>query len=74
MKLTRINQLCAARGITTAYQLQKLLAVHPTVAARWFNDELESIDLTTVRRLCVFFECEPNDLFDLGDLSKSAQA
>lgn len=51
-----------ARGITTAYQLQKTLEVQPSVAARLWRGEMAMIALATVERLCDKLECEPGDL------------
>jgi len=57
-----IREMAEKRGITTAYQLQKALDVPPSQAAKWFNNDLESISLRTLDRLCVTLRCKPNDL------------
>jgi DNA-binding Xre family transcriptional regulator len=60
---TRIRELAEAKGIATAYQLQKAAGLSPSMAARLFRDEVEMIALRTVESLCRAFECQPGDLF-----------
>ena len=50
------------RGITTAYQLQKAMDVHPGMAARLWKNETEMIALKTIDALCETLDCEPGDL------------
>lgn len=58
----KIKEVCEARGITTAYQLQKALNVQPSVAARLFKGEFTKIDLKTLDRLCTVLRCQPHKL------------
>lgn len=60
---TRIKELAEAKGITTAYQLQKAAGLSPSMAARLFRDDVEMIALRTIECLCGAFECKPGDLF-----------
>jgi DNA-binding Xre family transcriptional regulator len=60
---TKINELCRAVGITTAYQLQKKTDLSPSQAARLYKDEVEAISLSVLERLCNTLECSPNDIF-----------
>jgi putative transcriptional regulator len=57
-----IKEMAQRRGITTAYQLQKALNVSPSLAAKWFNNDLKMIGLDTLNRLCAVLNCKPNDL------------
>ena len=59
---TRINELCASRGITTAYQLQKLTGLHPTPANNLFNDKVSRLHLDTLDLLCKAFNVAPGEL------------
>ena len=62
MITTRIKEMAEKRGITTAYQLQKLTELPPSMAARLFRDEVDMIALRTLDRLCTVLKCKPNDL------------
>jgi len=57
-----IREMAEKRGITTAYQLQKATSVQPTVAAKWFKNDLKMIGIESLDRLCVALKCKPNDL------------
>lgn len=57
-----IKEQAEKRGITTAYQLQKAAGVQPTVAARWFRNDLKMIGMDSLDRLCTILKCKPNDL------------
>ena len=57
-----IREQAEKRGITTAYQLQKAAGVQPTVAARWFRNDLKMIGIDSLDRLCSVLKCKPNDL------------
>ena len=57
-----IREVAEKRGIMTAYQLQKALNVSPSLAAKWFSNELKMIGIETLDRLCTALRCKPNDL------------
>ncbi len=57
-----IREQAEKKGITTAYQLQKATGVQPTVAARWFRNELKMIGIDSLDKLCAVLKCKPNDL------------
>ncbi len=58
----RIREAAEARGITTAYQLQKRMNVPPGTAARLWRGDMKMIGLDTVDALCEAIGCEPSDL------------
>ncbi|HJR07735.1 MAG TPA: helix-turn-helix transcriptional regulator [Pyrinomonadaceae bacterium] len=62
MIVIAIREQAEKRGITTAYQLQKATGVQPTVAARWFRNDLKMIGIDSLSRLCAVLKCKPNDL------------
>jgi len=62
MVTVAIREMAEKRGITTAYQLQKAVGVQPTVAARWFKNDLKMIGIDSLDRLCTVLKCKPNDL------------
>jgi DNA-binding Xre family transcriptional regulator len=61
----RIKEVAESRGITTAYQLQKLTGVHPSLAAKWFKNDLKMIGIDSIDLLCKKLNCTPNDLLVL---------
>ena len=62
MMATRIRAAAEERGITSGYQLTKVLGVSPSMGARLWKDNVEMIALSTLERLCDALNCEPNDL------------
>lgn len=63
IKLTlTIREACAARGITTAYGLQKALGCFPATAARLFKGEMRLISLDALEDLCDALDCDLADL------------
>jgi DNA-binding Xre family transcriptional regulator len=57
-----VQKVAIARGITTAYQLQKALDAYPSEAAKLWNSQVKQVSLTMLGRLCAALECEPGDL------------
>ncbi len=64
---TKINELCRAAGIATAYQLQKKTDLSPSQAARLYRDEVEAISLSVLEKLCNTLKCSPNDIFGYNE-------
>jgi len=61
----RIREVAESRGITTAYQLQKLTGVQATVAAKWYKNDLKLIAIESIDLLCKKLDCTPNDLLEV---------
>ncbi len=57
-----IKEIAEKRGIASSYQLMKLLDVPPSQALKWYRNELQSISIATLDRLCIALKCKPNDL------------
>jgi DNA-binding Xre family transcriptional regulator len=57
-----IREMAEKRGITTAYQLQRLTGAPPSMAAKWYRNEMKSIGIETLNLLCNALNCKPNDL------------
>jgi len=57
-----IREMAERRGITSSYQLMKALNIPPSQAAKWYNNDLESISMRTLDKLCAALRCKPNDL------------
>jgi DNA-binding Xre family transcriptional regulator len=57
-----IKEMAEKRGITSSYQLMKALNVPPSQAVKWFSNDMESISIRTLDRLCRALKCKPSDL------------
>jgi putative transcriptional regulator len=57
-----IREMAEKRGLTTAYQLMKALDVSPSLAAKWYKNDLKMVGIDTLNRLCAVLKCKPNDL------------
>lgn len=57
-----IKEVAEKRGITSSYQLMKLLNVPPSQALKWYSNDLESISIRTLDKLCEALRCKPSDL------------
>jgi DNA-binding Xre family transcriptional regulator len=64
---TKINELCRAVGITTAYQLQKKMDLSPSQAARLYKDKVEAMSLSVLEKLCNTLKCSPDDIFGYNE-------
>ena len=58
----RIKEVAQEKGLKTAYQLQKATGVQPSLAAKWYRNDLKSIGIETLDLLCRTLKCTPNDL------------
>jgi DNA-binding Xre family transcriptional regulator len=58
----RIKEVAQERGLMTAYQLQKATGAQPSLAAKWYRNDLKSIAIDTLDTLCRTLDCTPNDL------------
>lgn len=57
-----IKEVAESRGIKTAYQLQQKTGVQPNLAAKWYKNDLQSIAIHSLNRLCTALNCLPSDL------------
>jgi excisionase family DNA binding protein len=57
-----IKETAIRNGIKSGYQLQKAMNIQPAQAYKWFNNDLKMIDVTSLDKLCEFFDCVPSDL------------
>ncbi len=72
MVTLKIREAAEARGITTAYQLQKALNTMPSTAARLWRADMKMIGLDTIDALCEALKCEPADLIVRGNGKKKS--
>lgn len=59
----RIKERCLARGVTTAYQLQKAAQLAPSTASRLFNNDVTHVTMDTLGKLCDALDCDAGVLF-----------
>jgi DNA-binding Xre family transcriptional regulator len=57
-----LRELALKNGITTGYQLQTLLGIQPSLAKKWFANDLKMINFQSLNTLCKYFNCLPNDI------------
>jgi putative transcriptional regulator len=57
-----IKEIAEKNGIMKAYQLQKLLGIQPSLAAKWYSNDLKMIGFESLNTLCKAFNCEVGDL------------
>lgn len=53
----RIREVCQEKGITTAYQLQKIAGLGSTTAARLYSNEITGITLDALGKVCAALNC-----------------
>jgi putative transcriptional regulator len=58
----RLKEMAEKHGIKTAYQLQTLLNIQPSVAAKWFRNDMKMIGFESLNMLCKYFNCEITDI------------
>lgn len=59
----RIREAAEARGVTSSYQLMKLMGIPPGHASKLWKGEMRMIGLDTIDALCHALECKPGELF-----------
>jgi DNA-binding Xre family transcriptional regulator len=59
----RIREVAEARGVTSSYQLMKLMGIPPGHAAKLWKGEMRMIGLDTIDSLCHALVCKPGELF-----------
>jgi DNA-binding Xre family transcriptional regulator len=57
-----IKEIATKKGIKTAYQLQKLMNLQPSIAYKWFSNDLKMIGIESLNSLCEALDCLPSDL------------
>lgn len=58
----KIKEVAQAKGLTTAYQLQKKAKLMPSTASRLYRNQVSQITIKTLGKLCEHLECGPEDL------------
>jgi DNA-binding Xre family transcriptional regulator len=69
----KIKEIAERNGVTTAYQLQKLLNIQPSLAAKWYRNDLKMIGIESLNSLCAAFKCLPSDILIYVADAESAQ-
>jgi putative transcriptional regulator len=58
----KLREMAERHGIKSAYQLQTLLNIQPSVAAKWFKNDMKMIGFESLNILCKYFNCEITDI------------
>jgi DNA-binding Xre family transcriptional regulator len=58
----KIKEIAEKNSCYTAYQLQKLLGIQPSLAAKWYRNDLKMIGIASLNSLCAAFKCLPSDI------------
>jgi DNA-binding Xre family transcriptional regulator len=58
----KIKEIAEKNGIKKAYQLQKTLGIQPSLAAKWYRNDLKMIGIESLNSLCAAFDCLPSDI------------
>ena len=69
----RIRAVAEARGVTSSYQLMKLMGIPPGHASKLWKGEMRMIGLDTIDALCSALRCKPGELFDYSPEATNAQ-
>lgn len=70
----RIREAAEAQGVTSSYQLMKLMGIPTGHAAKLWKGEMRMIGLDTIDALCIALKCKPGELFDYSsDAAKATK-
>jgi DNA-binding Xre family transcriptional regulator len=69
----RIKELCAERGIKSAYELAKRSKLKMPTAYRAYSNDVRQFTLETLQALCDALLCEPNDIFGVASVKVKAE-
>lgn len=65
----KIREVAKKRGITSAYQLQKAMGIHPGAASRLWS-RAEGLNFKTLDAICQALDCDPGELFEFKPIGK----
>jgi transcriptional regulator with XRE-family HTH domain len=68
----KLREMAEKHGIKTAYQLQTLLNIQPSLAAKWFRNDIKMISFESLNMLCKYFGCGITDIL-IYTLDKDAR-
>ena len=63
MLKVKIKEVAQSRGLKTAYQLQKVVDLVPSVASRLWKNDFKQISIETLDKLCTALDAEAGDFF-----------
>ncbi len=59
-----IQHICAVKNIDRPFTFLRKAGFTHNTASMLANNQITSINLAHIERLCIIFNCTPNDLFD----------
>jgi len=67
MIVVSIREMAERAGITTSYGLMKAMNVSPSLAAKWWTNEMKMIGINSLNKLCIVLKCQPGDILRFTD-------
>ena len=67
MIVVNIREMAERAGITTSYGLMKVMNVSPSLAAKWWTNNMKMIGISTLNKLCIVLKCQPGDILTFTD-------
>ncbi len=68
-----IEHVCAVRNIDRPFTFLRKHGFTHNTASQLVNNEVKEINLAYIEKLCLIFNCTPNDLFDYSPSKDAAQ-
>lgn len=68
-----IEHVCAVRNIHQPFTFLRKHGFTHNTASQLVNNEVKEINLAYIEKLCLIFNCTPNDLFDYSPPKEAAQ-
>ena len=62
----RLKEIMDSKGLTRNY-LARVSNTRFEVINKWYNNEVEKLDLDVLARICYVLECEPADIIRYND-------
>jgi putative transcriptional regulator len=62
----RLKEIMDSKGLTRNY-LARVSNTRFEVINKWYNNEVEKLDLDVLARICYVLECEPADIIKYND-------
>lgn len=61
MIINKLSEIAGGKRITIA-ELSRITGIGYSVIQRLYNDQVKSVEMETINKLCLALECTPNDI------------
>lgn len=58
----KLSEIAGGKRMNIA-EISRLTGIGYSVIQRLYNDQVKSVEIETINKLCAVLECTPNDLF-----------